>query len=72
MTIETGHKTAEELLRMPDDGFRHELVLVADPGNRILTVYCSPRDVSVLREGDTVDGGDVVPSWTLSVAQLFE
>jgi Uma2 family endonuclease len=26
MTIETGRTTAEELLRMPDDGFRYELV----------------------------------------------
>jgi hypothetical protein len=48
------------------------MVLVAHPGNRTLTVYRSPRDVSVLRQGDTADGGDVVPGWTLSVAQLFE
>jgi Uma2 family endonuclease len=26
MTIETKRTTAEELLRMPDDGFRYELV----------------------------------------------
>jgi hypothetical protein len=26
MTNETGRTTAEELLRMPDDGFRYELV----------------------------------------------
>ncbi len=39
MTIETRHTTAEELLRMPDDGFRYELVggelrKIAPAGNK--------------------------------------
>ena len=67
---DTHSEVVEKALAWLEAGSR--MVLVADPGNSILTIYRSPRDVSVLREGDTVDGGDVVPSWTLSVAQLFE
>jgi Uma2 family endonuclease len=67
---DTHSEVVEKTLAWLEAGSR--MVLVADPGNRTLTVYRSPRDVSVLRQGDTADGGDVVPGWTLPVAQLFE
>jgi Uma2 family endonuclease len=67
---DTHSEVVEKALAWLEAGSR--MVLVADPGNRTLTVYRSPRDVSVLRQGDTADGGDVVPGWTLPVAQLFE
>jgi Uma2 family endonuclease len=67
---DTHSEVVEKALAWLEAGSR--MVLVADPGNSTLTVYRSPRDVSVLRQGDTADGGDVVPGWKLSVAQLFE
>ncbi len=67
---DTHSEVVEKALAWLESGSR--LVLVADPGNNTLTVYRSPHDVSVLRQGETADGGDVVPGWKLSVGQLFE
>jgi hypothetical protein len=36
-----------------------------------VSVYRSRHDIHVLIEEDTIDGGDVVPGWTLPVAELF-
>lgn len=49
------------------------MVLVVDPGEarRTVTVYRSATDIRVLTEGDSIDGGDVVPGWKLPVSQLF-
>ncbi len=161
MTIETRHTTAEELLRMPDDGFRYELVggelrkiapagnkhgyitmnlsgplhrhvrenglgrvyttetgflLARDPDNvrapdaafvsqarldqtgevqgywpgapdlavegcrmvlafapsrRTVTVYRALDDILIRTANETLDGADVVPGWSLPVAELF-
>src|SRR5215210_6349492 len=65
---DTHAEVTEKALAWLESGSR--MVLVADPRNRTLTVYRSPRDVSVLRQGETADGGDVVPGWKLSVAQF--
>jgi hypothetical protein len=34
-------------------------------------VYRSTSDVVLLREGNVLDGGDVVPGWTLPLRELF-
>ena len=49
------------------------MVLVVDPGQRTATVYRSLENIRILRAeaGDVVDGGDVVPGWRLSLAELF-
>lgn len=47
------------------------LVIVVDPRRRTVTVYHSPDDIRVLGEDDVLDGGDVVPDWTLPVKVLF-
>ena len=47
------------------------LVLVADPRKRTVTRYRGFDDITILTEADTVDGGDVVPGWTIRVAELF-
>lgn len=47
------------------------MVIVINPRRRVLTVYCSLADVTVLTEGDTLDGGDVVPGWTMAVRDMF-
>jgi Uma2 family endonuclease len=61
--------TAEDLLNLPEDGFRYELVRgelikMALPGAE------HGRNL-FLTEEDTLDGGDVVPEWTIPVKALF-
>lgn len=47
------------------------LVLVLDKKKRTVTAYRSRTDIVVLRENDTLDGGDVVLGWTLALKDLF-
>jgi Uma2 family endonuclease len=47
------------------------LVWLVDLEIRIVSVYTSPDEVTVLREGDTLSGGDVLPGFTLPLKQLF-
>lgn len=46
-------------------------VWVFDPKKHTTAVYFSPTDVRVLNEEDTLDGGDVLPGFTLNLAKLF-
>ena len=48
------------------------LVIVVDPNTRTLHAYHGPDRVVVLREGESLDAGDVVPGVTISVAELFQ
>lgn len=47
------------------------LVWVVDPQNRCVTAYRSRDDIRLLREGDRLEGGDVLPGFELPVSQLF-
>ena len=47
------------------------MVVVLNPRRRTVTVYRSRTDLTVLTEEDTLDGQDVVPGWTLPIADLF-
>ena len=47
------------------------MVAVVNPRNKQVLVHTSPTDVKVLGLGDTLEGGEVVPGWTLSVEELF-
>jgi Uma2 family endonuclease len=47
------------------------MVVVVDPQRRTVAVHRSDQPVTVLGEADTLDGGDVVPGWTLPVRALF-
>ncbi len=47
------------------------MVLVVNPRRRSVNVYRSLTDVRILTKNDTLDGGDVVPSWTLPVREMF-
>ena len=47
------------------------MVIVADPRHRTVEVHRSPTDVRHLTVGDTLDGGDVVPGWTVPLRELF-
>jgi Uma2 family endonuclease len=47
------------------------MVVVVNPRRRTATVYRSPSDFVRLTETDVLDGGDVVPGWTLPLRELF-
>ena len=47
------------------------MVIVIDPFDRAATIYRGRDDIFTLTEGDTIDGGDVVPGWTLPLADVF-
>jgi Uma2 family endonuclease len=47
------------------------MVLVVNPRRRSVTVYRSLADIIVLTQNDALDGGDVVPGWTMPVKDIF-
>ncbi|MHC4974834.1 MAG: Uma2 family endonuclease [Planctomycetota bacterium] len=46
-------------------------VWVVDPRVRTVTVHAPPGDPRVLQETDVLDGGDVLPGFTLAVREIF-
>ena len=48
-----------------------ELVWLVDPSNRTITVYTAPDTGTSLSEDDTLDGGGVLPGFTVSVERVF-
>ena len=46
------------------------MVIAVNPRNRTVQVYTSDGVIE-LTEADTLDGGDVVPGWTMPVADIF-
>jgi Uma2 family endonuclease len=66
--------TREEMERKLKEYFLSEVQLVwyIDPRTRTVRVYTSPDDVTELGAADTLDGGDVLPGFSVPVAQLFE
>jgi Uma2 family endonuclease len=44
---------------------------VVDPSRRCILVCTLPDHVTVLHEADILDGGDVLPGFTVPVAQVF-
>ena len=47
------------------------MVVLVNPRNRTVTTYRSRADIAVLTEGDTLDGADIVPGWTMPIGGLF-
>ncbi|HZT83212.1 MAG TPA: Uma2 family endonuclease [Gemmataceae bacterium] len=47
------------------------VVWFVDPDRRTVTVYTAPDRSVTLNEGDTLDGGDVLPGLSLPVRQVF-
>ncbi len=47
-------------------------VWIVYPSVRQVYVYESSKKVAILGEGDDLDGGDLVPGFRLSLAELFE
>ncbi|MFO0810562.1 MAG: Uma2 family endonuclease [Gemmataceae bacterium] len=48
-----------------------QLVWEIDPRRKTAAVYTSPTKKTTLTEGETLDGGDVIPGFTLPLAELF-
>ena len=48
-----------------------QMVWVVSPKLHTVTVYRSLTDIKTLTEKDTIDGGDVVPGFQISVAEIF-
>ena len=47
------------------------LVWVFNPKRHTVAVYRSPLDVRILGEKDALDGGDILPGFTLDLSKLF-
>ncbi|MET0396185.1 MAG: Uma2 family endonuclease [Longimicrobiaceae bacterium] len=67
---DTYTEVGEKVLQWLDAGTR--MVIVVDPWKRWVTVYHSRDDIHVLGEDDVLDGGDVVPGWSMQVGELFD
>ena len=48
-----------------------QMVVVVEPQQRTVAVHRTSGTVEVLREGDVLEGGEVVPGWEVAVAALF-
>ena len=47
------------------------MVIVVNPRRRSVRVHRSPTEVDDLVEGDAIEGGDVVPGWSMPISGLF-
>jgi Uma2 family endonuclease len=66
---DTYTEVEEKVLEWLEAGAR--MVVVVNPRKHAVTVYRSLTDIVVLTENDTLDGGDVVPGWTMAVKEIF-
>lgn len=48
-----------------------QLVWVVDPFRKIVTVFTPDRSSHIHIEGETLDGGDVLPGFSVAVAEIF-
>jgi Uma2 family endonuclease len=65
--------TKEEMARKRREYFLGgcRLVWEIDPERKAARVYTAPDESKLVREKGTLDGGDVLPGFTLPLAQLF-
>jgi len=66
---DTYSEVEEKVLEWLEAGVR--MVIVANPRMRVVTVYRSLTEITVLTEADTLDGADVVPGWKMAVRDIF-
>ena len=59
----------EKVLEWLEAGSR--MVVLVNPRKKAVTVYRSLTDIAVLTEKDILDGGEVVPGWTIAVKEIF-
>jgi Uma2 family endonuclease len=65
--------TPREMARKLSEYFKAgvRLVWLIDPKKRSARVYTSPADFRTLDDEESLDGGDILPGFTLSLKQLF-
>src|SRR5262249_32367024 len=65
--------TPREMMRKLKEYFLSgvRVVWFVDPAKRTVQVFTAPDQSRTLTEKDTLDGGEVLPSFTLSVRKLF-
>jgi Uma2 family endonuclease len=65
--------TADEMARKRNEYFAAGVHLLweVDPRKRTVAVYTSPGDVTVLSETQMLDGGEILPSFVVSLKDLF-
>ncbi len=66
--------TVEEMHTKIVEYFENETRLLwkLDPQERCILVYHSPEPDRLLRMGDLLDGEDVVPGFSMAIAELFQ
>jgi Uma2 family endonuclease len=66
--------TDREMARKLKDYFLAgvKLVWYIDPRKRLARVHTAPDEMTVLREGEALEGGDVLPGFRLPLAELFD
>lgn len=47
------------------------MVVVVNPRNKTVAVRRSVSEITILEEGDTLDGAEVVPGWSLPLSEVF-
>lgn len=47
------------------------MVVIVNPRKRTVTVYRLLGEITLLRESDMLDGGDVVPGWAIAISDIF-
>ena len=47
------------------------MVVVVNPRNRTVTIRAAGTNPVILNEGDTLEGGGVVPGWQMPLADIF-
>jgi Uma2 family endonuclease len=65
--------TKKEMTRKLDEYFQAgvRLVWLVYPKKKTVEVYTAPLDKRVLRQDETLDGGDVLPGFSLALAKYF-
>lgn len=66
--------TADQIDKKIDEYFDAgvSVVWIVYPGTRKVYVYDSPTNVRILRVGDQLEGGAIVPGFRIAVSELFE
>ncbi len=71
--IVSGSNTPAEMARKRREYFAAgvRLVWIVDPKSQTIAVFSSPQESVELGEKDSLDGGDVLPGFSLAIAELF-
>lgn len=71
--VHSPSNTAPEMQQKVDLYYKMgtRLVWIVFPGARAIHVYSGPNAVRILRDGDVLDGGEVLPGFSVNVGDIF-